>query len=117
PTVRVFVRNSEIDFDRVRPVRVGRRILVPLRGVFEKMGATVTYDARRRRVIATRGNTRAVLPLNGKRATVNGELRALDAYPRVSRGHIVVPIRFVAETLDAGVVYSAPNSTVRIYPH
>lgn len=117
--IQVYVRNERVRFDRVQPIRVGRRVLVPLRGVFEKMGATVRYDARRNRVLARRGKTRVELPLTGgnRRAFVNGRPRRLDAYPKISRGHVLVPIRFVAETLDASVAYSAPDATVRIMPH
>ena len=117
--VRVYVNGQLVRFDGVEPIRVGRRILVPMRGVFEKMGANVTYDARRHRVLASKGKTRVVLPLTGsnRRAFVNGRPRRLDAYPKISDGHVLVPIRFVAETLDASVAYSAPDSTVRITPH
>ena len=115
-TVRVYVRNSLVSFDRVVPIRVGRRILVPLRGVFEKMGATVSYDAKNERVYAKRGKTNVMLNLNRRTAYVNGEPQRLDTWPKISKGHVLVPIRFVAETLDASVVYSSPDSTVRIYP-
>ncbi|CAN5704567.1 hypothetical protein BH11ARM2_BH11ARM2_06960 [soil metagenome] len=117
PEVRVYVNNSLVRFDRVAPVRIGRHILVPMRGVFEKMGATVTYDARRRRVLAHRGKMSVVLPLSGRTAYVNGEPRLMDARPRISKGHVVVPIRFLGETLDAGVIYSAPFHTVRVISH
>ena len=102
----MFVGNDRVRFDRVQPVNVGRRILVPMRGVFEKMGATVTYDARRHRVLARRGKTRVVLPIGRRTAYVNGEPRRMDAYPQISKGHVVVPIRFVAETLNATVSYA-----------
>lgn len=117
--VKVYVAGSQVRFDRVKPMNSGRRILVPMRGVFEKMGATVTYDARRHRALARRGKTRVILPLTGRNrsAYVNGETRRLDAYPTLYKGHVLVPIRFVAETLNATVVYSAPKHTVRITPH
>ncbi|MGV3618918.1 MAG: copper amine oxidase N-terminal domain-containing protein [Fimbriimonas sp.] len=115
--VRVYVRNERVRFDRVQPVLVGRRILIPLRGVFEKMGASVRYDARRKRVIASRGQTRVVMRLNSPTAVVNGERKLMDAWPRVSKGHVLVPIRFVGESLDAGVAYLRDRNTVRITPH
>ena len=116
-TVRVFVGGGQVSFDRVVPIRVGRRILVPLRGVFEKMGATVRYDAKNDRVYAKRGKTNVVLNLNRRTAYVNGEPRRLDTWPKISKGHVLVPIRFVAETLNASVAYSSPDATVRIIPH
>jgi hypothetical protein len=115
--VQVYVAGSRVRFDRVQPLNVGRRILVPLRGVFEKMGAMVTYDAVNQRVYAKRGKRSIMLDLNRRVASINGEPHRLDTWPKVSKGHVLVPIRFVAEALDATVAYSAPTYTVRITPH
>lgn len=115
--IQVYVDGSRVQFDRVRPILVGRRVLVPLRGVFEKMGAKVAYDAVNDRVFAKRGGTSVTLSLHRRAAYVNGQPRRLDTWPKISRGHVLVPIRFIAETLDAGVVYSAPDHSVRIHPH
>lgn len=115
--VQVFVAGERVRFDRVQPLNVGRRILVPMRGVFEKMGATVRYDHANERVYAKRGKRTVMLNLNRRTAYVNGEPHRLDAWPKISKGHVLVPIRFVAEALDATAVYSAPNYTVRIFPH
>lgn len=117
--ITVYVDGERVRFDGVKPLRRGRYIMIPMRGVFERMGATVRYDARRNRVLASRGETRVVMSLNGanRRAFVNGEGQRLDALPLISKGRVLVPIRFVAETLDAGVAYSAPDATVRIMPH
>ena len=115
--IQVYVDGSRVRFDRVRPIFVGRRVLVPLRGVFEKMGATVAYDGANDRVFAKRGHTTISMSLHRRTAYVNGRPRRLDTWPKISEGHVLVPIRFIAETLDAGVAYSAPDHTVRIHTH
>ena len=90
---------------------------MPLRGVFEKMGAKVSYDAVNDRVYAKRGRTTVMLNLKRRTAYVNGQPRRLDTWPKISKGHVLVPIRFIAETLDAGVAYSAPGRHGADHPH
>lgn len=117
PAVTVYVSGEQVRFDRVAPVTVGRRILVPLRGIFEKLGATVHYDPATRLVTAKRKNKVITLQVDRRTARINGAGHLMDTYPRIRQGHVLVPIRFVAETLDCGVVYSRPQNFVKITPH
>ncbi len=88
------------------------RIMVPLRGVLEKLGATVDYSNRT--VKAKKGETTIQLPLNEQTATVNGEQVHLDV-PAVSKnGRVLVPIRFISERLDADVKWDEAAQTVTI---
>ncbi len=43
--IRVFVDGQPVNFD-VPPSVIQGRVLVPLRGIFERLGATVDYDTR-----------------------------------------------------------------------
>ncbi len=56
PYVRVFVDNQPVAFD-VPPAITGGRVLVPLRGVFERLGAVVAWDDATQTVLAQRGQT------------------------------------------------------------
>ena len=49
--IRVFIDGRPVNFD-VPPNMVQGRVLVPLRGIFEQLGATVDYDARTQRIVA-----------------------------------------------------------------
>lgn len=92
----------------------GERVLVPLRGVFESLGAQVTYDASRRSINAVRGGTQIQLTVGSRQAYVNGEARSLDAPPVAMGGRVMVPLRFVSEALGAEVKWQAYNRTVSI---
>lgn len=112
PTVTV---NSEsVDFAGQQPISQGGRVLVPLRGVLEKLGAYVQYDAAARTVTALKGDLNIRLPIGGREATVNQRPVSLDVPAQVVNGSTLVPLRFVAESLGANVDYNVAANAVAI---
>lgn len=113
-TVRVFVDGAPVSFDQP-PIVVGSRVLVPLRGVFERMGATVSWEASTRTVIAIRTGTVVELAIGRPSALVNDRLVALDVPPMIVAGRTLVPLRFISEALGAAVQYQEATRTVLIF--
>lgn len=111
--VSVFVDGDRVGFDQAPVIQDGRT-LVPLRGVFEEMGATVVWDAGARRVLANHGATQVILPIGSRTAVVNGQTLMLDVPAQIFGGRTLVPLRFVAESLGAEVVWSPGTRTVTI---
>ena len=111
--VRVFVDSDEVAFDQP-PIVMGSRVLVPLRGIFEKMGATVDWDARTRTVEAARGNVLVVLRIGSRIAQVNNRPLTLDVPAMIVGGRTLVPLRFISESLGAGVEWREGSRTVLI---
>ncbi|MEW6572553.1 MAG: copper amine oxidase N-terminal domain-containing protein [Bacillota bacterium] len=109
--VPVFIKGKKTDFD-VPPQIVSRRMLVPLRKFAETLGCTVDWDSSTRQVVLVRGNRVVVLGVGQNTATVDGEQVALDVAAVIVNGRVLVPIRFVSETLDAEVDYHAESSMV-----
>lgn len=112
--VAVNVNGSPVAFPGQGPIKNGGRVLVPLRGVLEKLGAYVAYDSARREVRAVRNETHIVLPIGSRTARVDGSPVALDAPARIVNGSTMVPLRFVAEALGANVNYEPALRTVAI---
>jgi hypothetical protein len=112
--IRVLLNAREIDFAGAEPEEVSNRVLVPLRGVFEAMGARVDYDPTARSITAVRGSTRVELTIDSVRATVNGRERTLDVPAQVRANRTLVPLRFVSEALGADVRWSSGERTVFI---
>lgn len=113
-TAQVLVDGNPIAFDQP-PILQAGRVLVPLRGIFENMGATVVYDAPTRTVHATSADNRSItLPLGSTLATLNGQSFRLDVPAQVVAGRTLVPLRFVAESLGAEVVWQPATRTVAI---
>lgn len=112
-TIRVLVDGSPVLFDQP-PVSIGGRVLVPLRGVFERLGAFVQWDPRTNSVTATRGSTNVQLQIGSTRAFVNGRVVVLDVPPMIIQGRTLVPLRFVSEAMGARVDWDAATRTVFI---
>lgn len=113
PYVRVFVDGSPVSFDQA-PVIANGRVLVPLRGVFERLGATVGWDPASQTVLAQRGATSVSLRIGSPQAFVNGQAQFMDAPALLVGGRTMVPLRFVSQTLGADVNWDAATSTVQI---
>lgn len=111
--IRVTLNGEPINFGGVNPVQQSNRILVPLRGVFEALGATVLFDPVTQSITATRGgNTRIQLTIGSTRAYVNGQARTLDVPAQLLNNRTLVPLRFVSEALGATVYYAEAQRTV-----
>ena len=113
PYVKVLVDGQPVAFD-VPPAIAGGRVLVPLRGVFERLGAVVAWDNRTQTVLAQRGATSVALTIGAAQAMINGQPAALDVPPMLIGGRTMVPLRFVSQALGANVVWDAPSATVAI---
>lgn len=96
------------------PVIINGRTLVPLRAIFEALGATVTWDAGTNKVTGTRGATFIVLHLDSTTAYIDDVAIAMDIAPRAMRGRTFVPARFVAESLGATVRWNEGSRTIEI---
>lgn len=112
--ISVKVDGKPVNFSNASPRTVDGRVLVPLRGVFEEMGATVQWRAARREVIATRGDQKVTLPIGSRTATIDGREVQLDVPAMIVDGATMVPIRFVSESLGAEVHWLSAQQLVDI---
>ncbi len=81
----------------------GGTILVPLRSMFEQMGATVTYDPARRAVHVSKPGADVDVTVGVPEVTIDGEKRPLDVPPEIYKGVVVVPVRVISEGMGAYV--------------
>lgn len=112
--INVAVNGRQVQFVGTRPLTVQGRVLVPLRGVLEEMGAFVSWVAQTRTVVAQRGGTYVELPVGSQTATVNGNRVTLDVPATIIGGSTMVPLRFLGEALGADVRWEAATRTVLI---
>jgi copper amine oxidase-like protein len=97
------------------PIERTGRVFVPLRGIFERLGATVVYNNGQINATGSDGTTIG-LTIGSTAATVGGKGRTLDVAPFIVGASTYVPIRFVAESLGAQVQYDGSNNIVAIIP-
>lgn len=114
PAIRVNVNGEPVEFASGEPVESAGRILVPLRGVFEKLGASVSYDTESRMIHAVRGETTISLRPGEETAEINGEVRPLSSPAQIVNGAAVVPLRFISEAFGAQVKWDASDYSVAV---
>jgi len=112
--ISVRVNGQRVHFGNAQPQSVDGRVLVPLRGVFEQMGAYVQWNREDRAVIATRGRSEVRLRIGDKDATVDGRSVTLDVPAQIVDGATMVPIRFLSESLGADVHWNEAQQAVNI---
>ncbi len=78
-------------------------IMVPLRSMFEQMGASVSYDAASKAVKASKPGSEVQVTLGKNEVLINGESRPLDVPPMMYKGVMLVPVRVISEALGAYV--------------
>ena len=94
------------------PISRAGRVFVPLRGIFERLGASVVYANG---VINATGNNRTIaLKIGSNQAQVGGVAQTLDVAPFIVGASTYVPLRFVSQALGANVNYDGTNQVVAI---
>ena len=115
--VQLVVNDTFLSLD-VAPRIVNGRTLVPVRGIFEQLGATVEWNQGTQTATMTRGGVDVKVTIGSKTATVGGETRTLDVPAQLSSptgaARTLVPVRFISESLGALVGWNADASTVVI---
>jgi Copper amine oxidase N-terminal domain len=79
------------------------QIYVPLRSMFEQMGAAVAVSADGNTYSVTKNDASASVTLGKNEIIVNGTSRPLDVPPMVYHGIVLVPVRVLSEALGAYV--------------
>ncbi len=113
--VHVSVDGVPVQFADVNPMLVNDRVMVPLRGAFEQMGVKVRWDESTRSVTASDAHREIVLRAGDRYAMVNGQSVLLDSPPIMVQDRVLVPLRFISETLGARVKWSASDQAVAIF--
>lgn len=111
PPVRIVLDEANLNVN-VHMVR--NRVMLPYREIAEGLGAQVAWDAGRRSVSVTLGDSAVSLTVDNANATANGRNVTLDAAPVLVDGRVFVPLRFLASELGWRVVWRADTRTVAL---
>ena len=111
----VWVDGKPVKFaEDAQPMVMRGRVMVPMRGIFEALGANLTYDPTTRTVQALRGNEAVELTFGSKIAKKNGAEILLDTPPMIIHNVTYVPMRFIAESLGAKLAYDKANMKLTV---
>ena len=112
--VEVHINGTEITFEEQEPVIVDGSTLVPLRKIFEELGAHVDWIKETKTVYATRRFSYVMMTIGAETYTVNGEEKALSVVPCIYNERTMVPVRAVSESLGCDIEWDHENRRVLI---
>lgn len=81
----------------------GGALLIPLRSMFEQMGATVSWDGGSKTATVSKPGAEVKVTVGKPEVMINGESRPLDVPPMIYQGVVLVPVRVISEGMGAYV--------------
>ena len=111
--ISLQINGSEISAE-VPPTIMEGRTMVPVRAIFEAVGANIDFNAETKTITAKKGDTTVNMTVGAKIATVNSKEVQLDAPAVIVNGRTLAPARFVAETFGYTVQWDSENKIVKI---
>ncbi len=109
----VVVDGNQLQFD-VPPVVQNGRTLVPMRAIFEALGAIILWDQETQIAAAVKGDTVVAVQIGNSVGEVNELEVSLDVPPQVINGRTMVPLRFVSEAFGCDVGWNQQTTTITI---
>ncbi|MBE7053065.1 MAG: hypothetical protein E7391_02180 [Ruminococcaceae bacterium] len=109
--IGVTIYGAPYQFD-VMPINENGRVLVPMRAIFEKLGAKVEWDDATKTVTGTKLGKEVKLTIGDTTAYVNGSAVALDVPAKIVDNRTLVPVRFISESMGAKVDWIDETKTV-----
>ena len=112
-TIKVYIDNQRLSSD-VEPFILSNRTMVPMRAIFESLGASVLWDGNTQTVTSYTAKHNVQLRVGYAQITVDGTKKQLDVAPVLHKGRTMVPARAVAEAFDCVVAWDGIKRLVNI---
>lgn len=114
--IHVYYNGKRISFHSYsqNPEILEGRTLVPLRSIFEAMGAEVEWDGATSTAIAKRGNVEVKITIGASEIYKNGKAIPVDVPAMLLNSRTMVPARVVAEAFGADVQWNGNGRVVLI---
>jgi len=111
--VSVFLDGQLMTLDKAPIISKGTTML-PMRAIFEALGANVEWNQKNQTIIATKDQIKIQLTINNETAYKNNAKMSLAIAPFIQDSSTFVPLRFVSESLGAKVEWNQHSQSVRI---
>lgn len=119
PTMSIMVNSKIVDFKDAKPYcDLNDRTMVPVRFIAEHLGAKVSWDDEAQSVIVENKQTKLTIPLGSdtftKKQGDEETIVQMDTVSVMRSNRVYMPLRFVAEAMDAFVDYSSHYNTAEM---
>lgn len=112
--IKVKKDGKYLTFDQL-PITVNDRTMVPLRKIFESIGAKVYWNETDQSITAIKGGKTIKMQIGNNTMTVNEKNITLDVSPQIVGSRTLVPVRAIAESFDMTVDWDGYTNTVNIF--
>lgn len=111
--IGVSVNGKKLYFD-VQPALINDRTLVPMRAIFEALGASVSWDNATQTATGVLGGTTVKITIDSNVMYKNGSPAELDAAATIINDRTLVPVRAISEAFGAQVGWDEITKQVTI---
>ncbi len=111
--IRISV-NGQLLAPDVLPTLQEGHLLVPMRLLAEALGANVTWNDSNGTALVSTRETGIALKVNNREVVKNGQTLTIEAPAQIKQGRLLVPLRFLAESLGAEVAWNQNIPAVAI---
>jgi len=111
--ISVNVNDKEIEFDQPSVIE-NNRTLVPMRAIFEALGAEVEWNESLKAVKATKNDITIIFNVGKDTMLKNGETVVLEAAPIILNNRTLVPVRAIAESFGNEVSWNEAEMRVDV---
>ncbi len=120
PTISINGITKTIDAQNSKPIIKNDRTLLPIRVLIESLGGTVNWNGKKREITINLNYRTLILTIDSSTAIVGGINMQIDpnnskVTPITINGRTYLPLRFIAEHLNANVDWDNDTRTVTIY--
>ncbi|TBL77426.1 hypothetical protein EYB31_18320 [Paenibacillus thalictri] len=111
--INVYLKGKQQTFEQPPIIKDGST-LVPMRAIFEALGAAVEWDGNKQIIDATKEGKSIRLQIGWKGAWIGQTEADLDVAPEIVNGSTMVPLRFVGEALGEKIEWDGDTRSVLI---
>lgn len=112
--IRLILDGQTLDSDVAPYITSNNVTMVPLRVIGSGLGASVDWQQATETVIITGNDTQLMMSRGDRSALVNGSPVALDSAVDTRSGRVMVPLRFIGESLGLQVDWNASTRWITL---
>lgn len=113
--ITIMVGTEKVFFEGQEPIIKEDRTLVPIRSVFEQMGARVEWNDEEKSVTVIDGENIVLITIGSNIMLKGGNEIAIDVPAEIQNNRTLLPLRAIAEALDWHVFWGESSKMVSLY--
>lgn len=106
---------EKVNFTDVQPIIVEGRTLIPVRGLFEELGYSVSWNQSSLTATVKSESRTVQIPIGAQYMLVNGKKVSVSVPAQIINSRTMIPLRAVSEALELKVEWNEKSRSVIVY--